>query len=162
MLVITRKRGEKVKISIPTGEQILIVMGGTSGTGATLMIEAPKSVNIAREEIFDEMMAKKEIRPPKPQSIEEPNGKHIAIVKTQKEVFENQRKGFYRIIHEETYHRDIMGLNLDSINFLFVPDEDQLSVAKLRVMSKRGKVLINGQTIYDYELILKEFSNKKQ
>lgn len=160
MLVITRKRGEKIKISLPTGEQIIIVMGGTSGTGATLMIDAPKTINIAREEIFDDLMAKKEIWPPKPQSIEEPNRKHIAIVKTQKELFELQGQGFYRILHESTYHRDIMGLNVDSIDFKFMPDEEQFTTAKLRIFSKRGKILVSGQVVYDHELILKEFSNK--
>lgn len=58
MLIISRKSGEKIKISTPNGEVITIVMSGSSSTGATLLIDAPKNINIAREEIYDENIAK--------------------------------------------------------------------------------------------------------
>ena len=170
MLTITRKKGEKILISLPSGETIQIILRSTSSSGATFLFDAPKTINIAREEIFDSLMLKKTIeqnkelpqRPLKPKSTDEPFLRHMAIVDSTQQIFELQRKGYFRIIHVSEFYRDIIGLNADSINFFFIPDEDQLSVAKLRVMSKLGKVLINGQVIYDYKLILKEFSNKKQ
>jgi len=49
MLIVTRRVGEIVRI----GDDVTITVLGVKGTQARLGIEAPKSVPVHREEIFE-------------------------------------------------------------------------------------------------------------
>lgn len=54
MLVITRKSGQRVRLLLPSGEAIWILVEKDvhSGTNIRLGIDAPASVVIAREELL--------------------------------------------------------------------------------------------------------------
>ena len=55
MLVIKRRIGEKIRVKLPDGSDIwvVLVLGHTGGT-ASIGIEAPRVVSIAREETLSE------------------------------------------------------------------------------------------------------------
>lgn len=51
MLILSRKAGEKIVISLPGGQQMLIAVTALSKSQCKLGFEAPKNVNIVRGEI---------------------------------------------------------------------------------------------------------------
>lgn len=57
-LVLSRKRTEKIFLTLGDGQCITIIHGGTNPDGSTrLVIEAPEEVIIDREEVHDKKVA---------------------------------------------------------------------------------------------------------
>lgn len=53
MLVLSRKKNEQIVIPLPTGELIIIALVEIRGDKVRLGIEAPKEIEVHREEVFD-------------------------------------------------------------------------------------------------------------
>ena len=51
MLILSRKAGENIIVTLPGGEQMLITVTTLSKSQCKLGFEAPKSVNIVRGEL---------------------------------------------------------------------------------------------------------------
>lgn len=51
MLVLSRKRGEKLIVTLPDGRKIEIVVGKVAGQRVTLAIDAPRDVPVKRSEL---------------------------------------------------------------------------------------------------------------
>ena len=65
MLILTRKTGERVRI----GEDIVITVFGVNGNQVRLGVDAPRHIEVHREEIYDRIQvdneAGKKLRQPK-------------------------------------------------------------------------------------------------
>jgi carbon storage regulator len=68
-LIITRRTGEKIDITLEDGRQIHIVQLGVSGNQVRYGIDAPRSITVDREEITERKRREQE-----QQSGKEPNG----------------------------------------------------------------------------------------
>jgi carbon storage regulator CsrA len=53
MLTLTRKVGSVLKLKLPSGEEISILVAKRTGNHIQLVIDAPNDVNIYRQEVED-------------------------------------------------------------------------------------------------------------
>lgn len=53
MLVLGRNEGQKVMLTLPSGEVIAVSVVAVRGKKARLGFESPKNVSIDREEVFE-------------------------------------------------------------------------------------------------------------
>jgi carbon storage regulator CsrA len=51
MLILTRKRGESIRLELPDGREVLVMVCRVQGDAVRLGIEAPLDVGIARTEL---------------------------------------------------------------------------------------------------------------
>ncbi len=58
MLVLTRNIGEEIKI----GDDVTVKILGTSGIQARIGIDAPKDVEVYREEVFQQIQAERSVK----------------------------------------------------------------------------------------------------
>jgi len=60
MLVLKRKREQRIRIACPDGTVIWVQLMTAHGGNARIGIEAPKSVEIYREEVYDALQQRYE------------------------------------------------------------------------------------------------------
>jgi len=59
MLVLSRRPGERIIVTLPTGDTIIIGIGGVDATtnGVKIGLDAPRSITIDREEVWERKQA---------------------------------------------------------------------------------------------------------
>ena len=60
MLILTRRVGEKIRI----GDEVTVVILGVHGNAVRIGVDAPKSVPVHREEIYERVVAERAADPP--------------------------------------------------------------------------------------------------
>lgn len=60
MLVLTRREGEKIVVTTPAGERIVITMNWCDGRQASIGTEAPQSFRIERGEVLHRYVERSE------------------------------------------------------------------------------------------------------
>ena len=58
MLILTRKVSERVRI----GEDIVITVFGVNGNQVRLGVDAPREIEVHREEIYDRIQSENQVR----------------------------------------------------------------------------------------------------
>jgi len=53
MLILTRRPGETLIITLPTGEQIKVTVLGIKGNQVRIGTDAPEAISIVREELLE-------------------------------------------------------------------------------------------------------------
>ena len=64
MLILTRRVGEAVMI----GEEVTVTVLGVKGNQVRIGVDAPKTVSVHREEIFDRIKREEQVPPVRPAS----------------------------------------------------------------------------------------------